>query len=264
MKEKTVKNVMAVGGAFASLLKLLLGLKNSDFFFKFNKKAFTLAEVLVTLTIIGVVSSMTIPTLHQRHTEQATVNKVKKFYSTASQAYQKAVVEYGDIDTWGVTGATKEDALIIYNNMIKNNFKIMVDCGFENTKKCVYDGFYKHFNGTGQVRYDDASYANYYKMLLNDGSSVWIRGDKDQIINFFIDVNGAQKPNQWGKDLFGGSVLNGKFLPGGTPGSLNEFDKTCKKSGTGFGCAAWVVYKGNMDYLHCDDLSWNGKQKCGK
>ena len=58
-------------------------------------KAFTLAEVLVTLTIIGVVSAMTIPTLHQRHTEQATIKKVQKFYSTMFQAYQRAVSEHG-------------------------------------------------------------------------------------------------------------------------------------------------------------------------
>ena len=231
---------------------------------KNNYEAFTLAEVLVTLSIIGVVSAMTIPTIHQRHSEQTTVNKLKKFYSTASQAYQKAVVEYGDIYEWGVKGASKEDALIIYNNMIKDNFKIVVDCGFENNKKCLTDGDYFWLNGSNIGNYYAGNKGGYYyyKMLLQDGTSVWIRGDKDQIINFFIDVNGPQKPNQWGKDLFGCSVLDGKLLPGGTPTALNPFDTSCKKNSNGFGCGAWVIYKGNMDYLHCDDLKWNGKQKC--
>ena len=30
----------------------------------------------------------------------------------------------------------------------------------------------------------------------------------------------------------------------------------------GAGCAAWVLLNENLDYLHCADLSWNGKKKC--
>ena len=45
-----------------------------------NKRAFTLAEVLITLGIIGVVAAMTLPTLLNKYQEVVTVNKVKKFY----------------------------------------------------------------------------------------------------------------------------------------------------------------------------------------
>jgi len=232
-----------------------------------NKKAFTLAEVLVTLTIIGVVSSMTIPTLHQRHTEQATVNKVKKLYTTLSQAYQKAVVEHGDVDTWGITGHTQTDALIIYDYLIKDNFKIMKDCGFNNDGGCIYNGDYKLLNGGRATSYANDTTYNYYKLGLNDGSTVWFRGDENALVNVFIDVNGPQGPNQRGRDTFSFIVLNKKFVPNGLPEAENgetSFDNTCNRSGSGYGCGAWVVYKGNMDYLHCDDLKWHGKQKCGK
>lgn len=30
----------------------------------------------------------------------------------------------------------------------------------------------------------------------------------------------------------------------------------------GRNCTAWLLYNENMDYLHCDDLSWTGKTKC--
>ena len=233
------------------------------------KKAFTLAEVLVTLTIIGVVASMTIPTLHQRNTEQATVNKVKKFYTTMAQSFQKAMVEYGDVDTWGITGNTQADALIIYNYLIKDNFKIMKDCGFYNNGGCVYNGNYKLLNGS-----ETGSYATswiHYKILLNDGATVWMRGDVNGIVNVFYDVNGQQGPNQWGKDLFSLHIQGDKLFPTGSETYYNNgnftnhfFDKSCKKNNTGYGCAAWVIHKGNMDYLHCDDLEWNGKQKCSK
>ena len=91
----------------------------------FFNRAFTLAEVLVTLSIIGIVSAMTIPTLHQRQTEKVTVNKVKKFYSTLNQSFQKAIVENGESDNWLLTGNSREDALLIYDYVIKNKFKIL-------------------------------------------------------------------------------------------------------------------------------------------
>ena len=45
---------------------------------KMKKKAFTLAEVLIVLGIIGIVASMTIPTLIQKVSERETVSKLKK------------------------------------------------------------------------------------------------------------------------------------------------------------------------------------------
>lgn len=45
------------------------------------KRAFTLAEVLITLGIIGVVAALTIPTLMSNHRANVTMQKLKKFYS---------------------------------------------------------------------------------------------------------------------------------------------------------------------------------------
>ena len=50
------------------------------------KSAFTLAEVLVTLGIIGVVSAMTVPTLIQNHQRKTYVVQLHKFYNEMSQA----------------------------------------------------------------------------------------------------------------------------------------------------------------------------------
>lgn len=36
----------------------------------------------------------------------------------------------------------------------------------------------------------------------------------------------------------------------------------CNKSNSGAGCAAWVIYNENMDYLYCNNLSWDGKTTC--
>ena len=231
------------------------------------KKAFTLAEVLVTLTIIGVVSAMTIPTLHQRNTEQATINKVKKFYSTLSQAYQKTIIEYGTPEEWPYTGNSKNDTLTIFNYLIKNNFKIMTDCGFDNAGGCIYDGNYSYLNGNSHWNYAKDTSRFFYKVLLNDGSAIFFtefNNPNNEHISFYIDVNGPNLPNQFGKDLFSFAIRDGKILPSGSKNTAYEFDKNCKRTKEGIGCTIWVIHKGNMDYLHCDDLSWNGKQKCGK
>ena len=68
-------------------------------------------------------------------------------------------------------------------------------------------------------------------------------------------------------------MTNDKLVPEGIPGASHEFEKACNRlyknpyfgySGGGnmFACTAWVLYNENMDYLHCDDLSWNGKHSC--
>ena len=54
-----------------------------------KKSAFTLAEVLITLGIIGVVAAMTLPVLTQKYQKMVLKNQYKKVYSTLSQAYSK-------------------------------------------------------------------------------------------------------------------------------------------------------------------------------
>lgn len=64
------------------------------------KNGFTLAEVLITLGIIGVVAALTLPTLIANYKKNVTVNKVKKFYSVMSQATNTAIALNGSMDSW--------------------------------------------------------------------------------------------------------------------------------------------------------------------
>ena len=63
------------------------------------KMAFTLAEVLITLGIIGVVAALTMPTLIQNHKRQENITRIKKVYSILQQDVELAKVENGDIET---------------------------------------------------------------------------------------------------------------------------------------------------------------------
>jgi prepilin-type N-terminal cleavage/methylation domain-containing protein len=65
-------------------------------------QGFTLAEVLITLGIIGVVAALTMPALISNHRKNVTLTKLKKVYSVMNQAYGLAVVENGDFENWAM------------------------------------------------------------------------------------------------------------------------------------------------------------------
>lgn len=69
-----------------------------------KRNAFTLAEVLITLGLIGVVAAMTMPTLIQKNNNRVVETRLMKFYSAINQAIKMAEVDYGDKKDWYETG----------------------------------------------------------------------------------------------------------------------------------------------------------------
>ena len=67
---------------------------------KSRKVAFTLAEVLITLGIIGVVAVLTLPSIITNYQKKVTVERLKKTYSTLWQAVQMSVVDNDEVETW--------------------------------------------------------------------------------------------------------------------------------------------------------------------
>ena len=65
-----------------------------------SKRGFTLAEVLITLGIIGIVAALTIPTLISKYQERVTITRLKESYSMLAQAYQFAVNKNGSPTSW--------------------------------------------------------------------------------------------------------------------------------------------------------------------
>lgn len=242
----------------------------------FNKKhisliAFTLAEVLIVLGIIGIICEMTIPTLVQSTREQVAAAQLKKTYSTLSQAFNLAVQANGtpDNENWGNNSTDVFNKLIPYLKVTKN-------CG---TGPGCFPPNVLYRKLDGGVDYDEAVFdtdTRYSRIQLNDGSSIaffyvsWLAGSNDYG-QFCIDINGPKPPNKYGIDVFIFEMFKDRINPCGT--KINghySFPENCTKDGdpnasptrNGLGCAAWVIYNGNMDYLHCSNLSWNGPTKC--
>lgn len=63
-------------------------------------KAFTLAEVLITLGIIGVVSALTLPVLIQKYNNQVVETRLKKVYSIMNQAILMSEAQNGQKEQW--------------------------------------------------------------------------------------------------------------------------------------------------------------------
>lgn len=66
--------------------------------FRIKHSAFTLAEVLITIGIIGIVAAITIPTLMTKYSKKRTETQLKAFYSKINQTLKMSAAENGDID----------------------------------------------------------------------------------------------------------------------------------------------------------------------
>lgn len=75
--------------------------------------AFTMAEVLITIGLIGLVAAMTLPTVISDSQKKSTVVQVKKFYNTINNAVQFSIAQNGDVEYWmgEPHNATKEENL---------------------------------------------------------------------------------------------------------------------------------------------------------
>ena len=100
----------------------------------FKQKAFTLAETLITLSIIGVVSAMTVPTLMTQYKEKAEVTRLKKAYTVLSNAAKMAKAD----GTLEVSYIEKYGSKFIDGSMVLEKIKPGINCSEENANKCFH------------------------------------------------------------------------------------------------------------------------------
>lgn len=237
-----------------------------------NKLAFTLAEVLITLGIIGVVAAMTIPTIMQNYQGKQTAGALKKVYSTLTQAYNMAVKDNGTPDNWGLVANGDQQGAKNILDTLAPYLNINQYCGNSNAGRCFKNITYKvlsndpwsNINGMPQIakaRISDGTEIgtfSYGDCLTPMGSVQNVCGD------IYVDVNGDKDPNQFGVDLFLFYLTKDRIVPYGEKDTYN-FDTYCKTghSSNGLGCTAWVIYNENLDYLKCPGtLSWTGPTQC--
>ena len=225
------------------------------------RPGFTLAEVLITLGIIGVVAAMTMPALINNTRNQELQTQLKTAYSILSQGLSMMSADKGmtitpDYVKGRVTHSDWEEDNTASGSLYdeyKTYFQKIYDCGQfnPNEKICMprgnapgssgyYDSVYKNFNGSASANssnFDDGQFVlqNGMLVMINDNGS----GDN---IYVSVDVNGKPKrPNRLGQDVFMFQLMNdGKFLPMGAEGTDFPEDTYCTISSTdeknGLGC----------------------------
>ena len=219
-------------------------------------KAFTLAEVLVTLMIIGVIAAMTIPTLNQNTKNNEMVAGCLKAYSTLSQAVERMKPDYGPIGfgtKWNDEEVFWKGQNKDYQEGFAHEFNTVKVCG-KNEKGCNWEGIPKRLNGTPHTN----SYDGYnYNLIANDGMTYnYSKGDcsgekgmsadrsKRTMGRFIVDVNGNKGPNRFGYDLYFFCLIKGE---GVIPAGADNDSAGCVKGGTGIDCAAKVIREKKID-----------------
>ncbi len=190
-----------------------------------SRKGFTLAEVLITLAIVGIIAVLTIPTLISNYKKKQTVAKLKQTYSLISQALMMAQVNYGDTSNWEVSGIygtptsdpnfdREKNITVFTQKYFIPYLKIADDYGYTNFYRINYDGPFNPGDGSYYGNYS----MSYFVRLSNNvivavtlGNSGCIGGTNPdgscvyseyRNILFKVDVNGFAKPNTLGKDVF--------------------------------------------------------------
>ena len=158
-----------------------------------KKAAFTLAETLITLGIIGVVAALTTPFLISKYEKWVTVVRLQKVYAELNSNLRVAISENGDIDDWDWS----------QNNA--GGFSTLLDKYFGITNKNT-NIYWKQTNDTGRFAFCAWGTAKYTKngqiMCISNfmsGGYTWSMGPNVYII---VDINGAKKPNRIGRDAF--------------------------------------------------------------
>lgn len=242
-------------------------------------KGFTLAEVLITLGIIGIVAAITLPILIQKHQEKVTVTKVKEAYSILSQAYFRASeANGGDISTWHCTSLPISKQGLCVMEEFEKFLKVT------SSKKDKSDSVPYSLN---MAQNDNAYYNNLQSITLENGfiikfhfgewsCNTYENWDVAEIEKFscgiYVDINGEKEPNALGRDTFVFKIHKNTVSPyGNATEPYYKFPGLCSISRendfwdggvNGVACAGWIIASGNMDYLHCSDLSYKGKTKC--
>lgn len=202
----------------------------------YKRIAFTLAEVLITLGIIGVVAAMTIPTLMKNYQKKVLEVQFKKSVAVVQQIILKARQEL-DTEYLATYCASYSAEKLYYNknscyNAIYNQMNLIQPANkWERLSGIRYsvnrdDGSVKNFTGETSIGNIDSSFSGIlYTNPLKDGSFI-----SAQVANrylwFIVDTNGYSKPNKLGQDIFVFVVnKNRDTLYGFQPSNVNVSDE---------------------------------------
>lgn len=225
------------------------------------RKGFTVAEVLITIAIIGIVAIMTIPSLKKNADRDAVVQKLQKNYGVLTNIVNMAVAQNGQIESWDLPDKRDGEAADkVFQKYFAPQLKLIKYCG--TGTGCWPNDTYKFCNGADYTNLNTIDERT--KGILADGTLISFRtGSCKSVENsecgaFYVDVNGFKGPNRVGYDMFEiwfypsgiempytkGSLVSsadeGEFAK--PPLSDEEIDSICKARG--WSCSTKIAREG--------------------
>lgn len=203
------------------------------------RKAFTLSEVMLVLSVIGMIAALTIPGIIQSTQEKQALVKLKKEYSTLSQGINSMIANDDMYTAFDNTDDATSDVQTL--NTLAKYVNIIKICG--TGSGCWYNTPLKSNNGTVLYTNFDVSLGR-AKAILADGAMIFIdrwsngfcqlnngNGPLQNTCAFVgIDVNGSIGPNTSGKDYFGFWLTRDGLVPAGAHNDININDQTCNNT----------------------------------
>lgn len=228
-----------------------------------GNRAFTLAEVLITIGIIGVVAAMTIPNLLTKMDRDKKIATVRKAQSILNQAIKLSTIDNEDYEAWDTSLPPREYLDKYYTPYMK----VIAYC--ETYAKCNYKNAAPWSRYNGSNSYTGFNAYSRIPIFTLDGILYSISqtgGSNDQddngIYDFnyigsngvFIDVNGPNKPNRFGNDVFM-LVRNqdGSVMPLGYNLPDSKINQDCSKQGKCLYCAEKLRRNG---WKSTNDYPW--------
>lgn len=241
-----------------------------------NNLAFTLAEVLITMAVIGVIAVITIPILINSYQKTQYVTALQKMYSQFNSALIRLTDDYncqGDLKCTGLFKSTS-NALTIGTEIVKY-YKVAKNCDTQANQGCMSNSVSPNFDGSGTAaNFDSGNWGTgpHYRFITIDGGSMDIvfdqtvdncsqnksggaTGNLTETCTWVkFDVNGpSEGPNFQGRDIFTFWLSNGKgpllYPQGGrddaNSGWWNSGSGGCGiNNNGGYKCAARIMEEG--------------------
>lgn len=233
------------------------------------KIAFTLVEVLITLMVVGVIASLTIPVVVKKTNNAQYVTKLKKEFSALQQAFdmiaadspQGSIAKNPNFTCSGSFVACMQTPSANAMNEFANKLKVIRNCG--NGMGCWHTDSLKYLGGTATAPNFDSDNNGYYgKAVLADGTMMTVQiYNSNCTVNagsgslnsstcgvISIDVNGASGPNTLGRDTFHLWITQTGIYPAGILNDGQTCDTSSNTWATSQGCAGKVITEGAMNY----------------
>lgn len=210
------------------------------------KKAFTLSEVLITLTIIGVVAMMTIPTVNNNINDMHFKAAARKAFVVLTDAMSLTALN-ATSSTVPVDGSSGT-AQAWFDTYLSKNLNVMKTCG-SGESGCWQSKDFTYGLNKEKVEGSVVGYigSGALTAILNDGSSINIsRNSKADILKYFgvqiynesgltlfFDVNGDKGPNILGRDIYAAVLKDDILVPAWSDMSLENINMNCSRRYSG-------------------------------